>query len=206
MSTTIQRVVEGGKVKEEATPTALKRALEESIKLVDRGEKKAEKMKERVGEATDAVIIAAEVQGTAMVASMAEGYFGKDKMKILGVDPRAIGGFGLQAWALYDILDGNAGTHQLGVGVGLGASYVSSKGVEWGQDLRTMYEKKAGSQGAQGAQGGANSSQTPALPQGAGAVAPDAVAANGATPGAGPVRDVRPKRNARPFERFRRSA
>jgi hypothetical protein len=201
MSTTIQRVVEGGKVKEEATPTALKRALEESIKLVDRGEKKAEKMKERVGEATDAVIIAAEVQGTAMVASMAEGYFGKEKLKILGVDPRAVGALALQGWGLYDILDGNAGTHQLGVGVGLGASYVASKGVEWGQDLRTMYEKKA-----QGAQGAAGAPQTPALPQGAGAVAPDAVAANGATPGAGPVRDVRPKRNARPFERFRRNA
>jgi hypothetical protein len=210
-------VGEDGKVKTD-NPNVLKHALQAPTDLVDKGTKKVERMQERAEHALGLGIMAGEVQGTAFVASVAEGYLGEEKIKFWGVDARAGLAIGLQGWGLYEAFTGrgeNAGAHQVGIGAGMGASYLSSVGSKLGAELRVTVDKRRGGGGADkpAAAGAAASSPSPAqaalpapvpqveLPQGAGASAPKA---EGAIHGRAPVRERRAEPGGRAFERFRK--
>lgn len=217
----LQKAVgQDGKIKTD-NPNVLKHALQAATDLVDKGAKKVERMQERADHALSLGIMAGEVQGTAFVASMAEGYLGEEKIKLWGVDARAGLALGLQGWGLYEAFTGkgdHAGAHQIGVGAGMGASYLASVGSKLGSELRATVDKrkggapeKAGTSGvnapAVNAPASAGQAALPApvpqveLPQGAGASAPKA---EGAIAGRAPVRERRAVPGGRAFERFRK--
>ena len=69
-TTALQKAVgDDGKVKTD-NPNLLKQALQAATDLVEKGDKKVERMKERAGHAMHLGMLAAEVQSTAFVASM----------------------------------------------------------------------------------------------------------------------------------------
>ena len=216
----LQKAVgQDGKIKTD-NPNVLKHALQAATDLVDKGAKKVERMQERADHALSLGIMAGEVQGTAFVASMAEGYLGEEKIKLWGVDARAGLALGLQGWGLYEAFTGkgdNAGAHQIGVGAGMGASYLASVGSKLGAELRLTVDKRRGGSAAETPAAGAAAASAPSrspgqaalpapmpqveLPQGAGASAPKA---EGAIAGRAPVRERRAVPGGRAFERFRK--
>jgi len=220
-TTALQKAVgDDGKVKTD-NPNLLKQALQAATDLVEKGDKKVERMKERAGHAMHLGMLAAEVQSTAFVASMTEGYVGEEKIKFWGIDARAAGALALQGWGLYEAFTGksdSAGTHQIGVGAGLGASYLASAGTRLGSELRATMEKRKtdgdGNNGKTPANANANANapspspapaalpaNAPELPAGAGAAAPRA---EGALAGRAPVRERRAAPGGRAFDRFRK--
>jgi hypothetical protein len=102
--------------------------------------KRMSKNKENVMEAGVLVLHTAETQGTLFLSSMAEGYFGGDKMKVGGLDVRAPAALLLEGYGLYETLSGNkGGGHALAIGNGLLGSWLASVAVNAG---RTLAEKK----------------------------------------------------------------
>lgn len=213
-NTALQKAVgEDGKIKTD-NPNLLKNALQAATEMVDKGTKKVERMQERADHALSLGIMAGEVQGTAFVASMAEGYLGEEKIKLWGVDARAGLALGLQGWGLYEAFTGkgdNAGAHQVGVGAGMGASYLSSVGSKLGAELRATVDKRKGSAAVEKPADKAGAVNAPAalpapvpqveLPAGAGAAAPRA---DGPLGGRAPIRERRAAQGGRAFERFRK--
>lgn len=132
--------------------TTAKSALEEAMSKLESAGKRASKAKEQVVAGAEALMHTGEIQGTVFLASMAEGYFGEDKMRVGSVDMRAIGGVAVAGWGIYEAMTGKGGTHQLAVGNGLLATAIGSYGRLAGAKLK---EKK----------GDAPAAAAPAAPQ-----------------------------------------
>jgi hypothetical protein len=162
------------KVPDRQTKSALGQAVNKIASLT----KRADKSKVAVMQTGAAVVHTAETQGTLFLASMAEGFFGPDKIKVGGVDLRAPIAIGAQGYGLYETMAGKGGGHSLAIGNGLMGSWLASVAVKAGQKLREKKDTPAAPTGMQGELAGV--SPTGVLP------APPEVAADLA----GPVREV----------------
>jgi len=75
------------------------------------------------------------------LASLAEGYFGADKLKLGSVDLRAPAGIAAMGFGLYETMSGKAsGGHALAIGNGVLGSWLASVATNAG---RTLAEKRA---------------------------------------------------------------
>ena len=91
--------------------------------------------KENGNQIIGAGITVAEIQGSAFLSSMAEGYFTADKMKVAGMDARlGLGGAGV-LYGLYQTMQGDNASHVLALSSGVLASGIASAGVKAGQKL-----------------------------------------------------------------------
>jgi hypothetical protein len=149
-TTALQKAISGDKVTDRQAQGALSQAVGKITNLT----KRAQKSKEAMAETGAMVIHTAETQGSLFLASMAEGYFGTDKMKIGSVDLRAPVGLLAQGYGLYEAMSGKGGTagHALALGNGVMGSWLASVAVSAG---RTLAEKR----------GGQPLTQQPAIPQ-----------------------------------------
>jgi hypothetical protein len=134
MTTALQKALDGQKISDTQAKGALAQAVDKITNLKNR----ADKTKEAVGDAAEAVVNTLELQGSVFLASMAEGYFGKDKLKPGGVvDVRAPLALGLVGWGVYDAMSGKTGSasHLISLGNGIGASFLASAGHSAGQAM-----------------------------------------------------------------------
>lgn len=97
-------------------------------------------MKQHAEAGANALLMTAEVQGTVFLGSMAEGYFGEDRMRMGQVDLRGAAGVAVTGWGIYEAMNGRNGSHQLAFGNGLLATAIGSYGRQAG---RIIAEKKA---------------------------------------------------------------
>lgn len=135
--TALNKALRGEPVTEKQAQGALSQAVG---RLSNLG-KKTEKTKEAITETGAMVIHTAETQGTLFLASMAEGYFGKEKLELGGVDVRAPVAIVTQGYGLYETMSGKkSGGHALALGNGLMGSWLASVGTSAG---RTLREKRA---------------------------------------------------------------
>lgn len=143
-SSPLQKAVKGEKVTDRQAQGALSQAVTKISSLT----KKAQKSKEAMAETGAMVIHTAETQGSLFLASMAEGYFGSEKLKIGNVDLRAPVGLLAQGYGLYETMSGkgNAGGHALALGNGVFGSWLASVAVNAG---KTLAEKRGQPQAPQ---------------------------------------------------------
>jgi len=149
----LSKAVRGEKLTDRQAQSALGQALKRLSSLG----KRTEKTKEAVVVTGTMVIHSAETQGTLFLSSMAEGFFGKEKLEMGGVDLRAPTAIVTQGYGIYEALTGKGGGHALAIGNGLMGSWLASVGVSAGQTLR---EKR--NQPAQQPQGTQQPAQQPA--------------------------------------------
>ena len=149
--TALSTAMKGGKVTERQAQSALGQAVTKIANLT----KKAETSKEAMLETGSLVLHTAETQGSLFLASMAEGYFGEDKMKVGAVDLRAPVGLLAQGYGLYQTMQGQrgAGAHVLALGNGVMGSWLATVARNAG---RTLAEKRGGT---------AQPGVSPAVPQ-----------------------------------------
>lgn len=117
------------------SPAKAAGALEAVTNRLSRSQSMIKNAKENAAKTGKAVLGVVELQGTAFLASMAEGYWGEDKMKVGGVDVRAGAGAAGVVWGIVDTLQGNDGSHQLMIGNGLLVSAVVGAGRRAGHKL-----------------------------------------------------------------------
>jgi hypothetical protein len=113
-----------------------KGALGQAVDKIASLTRRADKTKVAVAETGAKVVHTAETQGTLFLASMAEGYFGGDKLKIGGVDLRGPVAIAAQGYGLYESMSGKGGGHSLAIGNGLMGSWLASVAVRAGQKLK----------------------------------------------------------------------
>ena len=140
-TTALQKAINGDKVTDRQAQGALSQAVGKITNLT----KRAQKSKEAMAETGAMVIHTAETQGSLFLASMAEGYFGADKLKIGSVDLRAPVGLLAQGYGLYEAMSGKGATggHALALGNGVMGSWLASVAVSAG---KTLAEKRTGGQ------------------------------------------------------------
>ena len=135
-STALQTVMQGGKVSEKQAQSALGQAVDKIAGLT----KRAKEGKEAMVETGTLVLHTAETQGSLFLSSMAEGYFGPDKLKIGSVDIRAPLGLLAQGYGLYETMSGRkGGGHALALGNGVMGSWLASVAMQAG---RVLAEKR----------------------------------------------------------------
>ena len=136
-TTALSTAMQGGKVSDKAAQSALGQAVGKIANLT----KRAENSKEALMETGTLVLHGAETQGSLFLASLAEGYFGEDKMKIGAVDLRAPVGLLAQGYGLYETMMGSkgSGAHVLALGTGVMGSWLASVARNAG---RTLAEKR----------------------------------------------------------------
>ena len=127
------------KVPEKQTKSALGQAVSKITSLT----KRADKTKAAVVETGSKVVHTAETQGTLFLSSLAEGYFGSEKLKLGGVDLRGPVALVAQGYGLYESMSGKGGGHSLAIGNGLMGSWLASVAVKAGQKLREGKEAPA---------------------------------------------------------------
>ena len=143
-TTALGKAMKGDKVTDKQAQGALGQAVDKIANLT----KRAQKSKEAMAATGAMVVHTAETQGSLFLASMAEGYFGTDKLKIGSVDLRAPVGLLAQGYGLYEAMSGKGGGgHALALGNGVMGSWLASVAVQAG---RTLAEKRAGGGQAQG--------------------------------------------------------
>ena len=113
-----------------------KGALGQAVDKIANLTRRADKTKLAVAQTGAKVVHTAETQGSLFLASMAEGYFGGDKLKLGGVDLRAPVAIAAQGYGLYESMSGQGGGHSLAIGNGLMGSWLASVAVKAGQKLR----------------------------------------------------------------------
>ena len=113
-----------------------KGALGQAVDRISSLTRRADKTKAAVAQTGAKVVHTAETQGTLFLASMAEGYFGSDKLKIGGVDLRGPIAVAAQGYGLYESMSGKGGGHSLAIGNGLMGSWLASVAVKAGQKLK----------------------------------------------------------------------
>lgn len=114
-----------------------KSALTDAVGKLSRVTKLAETSKEQVIDTGTALMHSAETMGSLFISSMAEGFFGQDKLQMGGVDLRAPTGLLMQGYGLYQILSGESGgEHFLSLGNGVTGSWLASVGTDAGKALR----------------------------------------------------------------------
>ena len=135
MASPLESAMKGEPVPEKQVKGALSQAVDKIASLTRR----ADRTKEAVAETGAKVIHTAETQGSLFLASLAEGFFGKEKLTVGGVDLRAPLGIAAQGFGLYEAVSGKGGDHALALGNGVVGSWLASVGVAAG---RTLAEKK----------------------------------------------------------------
>jgi hypothetical protein len=136
-TTALRAALKGEKVPDRQTKSALGAAVNKIASLTRR----AERSKEAMAETGAAVIHTAETTGSLFLASLAEGYFGADKLKLGSVDLRAPAGIAAMGFGLYETMSGKAsGGHALAIGNGVLGSWLASVATNAG---RTLAEKRA---------------------------------------------------------------
>ena len=127
--------MKGDKVSDRQAKTALGQAVTRIASLT----KRANASKEAMAHTGSMVVHTAETQGSLFLASMAEGYFGEEKLKIGSVDVRAPLAIAAQGYGLYDTMKGgkNGGAHLLALGNGLMGSWLATVARKAGQTLAT---------------------------------------------------------------------
>ena len=137
-NTALQTAMQGGKVSEKHAQSALGQAVDKITGLT----KRAREGKEAMVETGTMVLHTAETQGSLFLSSMAEGYFGPDKLKIGSVDVRAPLGLLAQGYGIYETMSGRrGGGHALALGNGVLGSWLASVAVNAG---RVLAEKRGG--------------------------------------------------------------
>ena len=136
-NTALQTAMQGGKVSDKAAHSALGQAVDRIANLT----KRANQSKETMMETGTLVLHVAETQGSLFLSSMAEGYWGEDKMKLGSVDLRAPVGLVAQGYGLYQTMSGQraGGAHMLAIGNGVMGSWLASVARNAG---RTLAEKR----------------------------------------------------------------
>lgn len=143
-TTALQTVMQGGKVSEKQAQSALGQAVDKITGLT----KRAKEGKEVMVETGTMVLHTAETQGSLFLSSMAEGYFGSDKLKIGSVDIRAPLGLLAQGYGIYETMSGRkGGGHALALGNGVMGSWLASVAMNAG---RVLAEKRHASAQPQG--------------------------------------------------------
>ncbi len=131
--TALQKALRGEKVTERQAQGALSQAVDRITSLT----KRTDKAKEAITVTGGMVIHSAETQGTLFLASMAEGFFGKQKLELGGVDVRAPLAIVTQGYGIYEAMTGKrGGGHALALGNGMMGSWLASVGIAAGQTLR----------------------------------------------------------------------
>lgn len=157
--TALRAAMRGGKVSERQTKSALSAAVSKIAGLTRR----AQRSKEAMTETGSAVIHTAEVNGSLFLASLAEGYFGADRLKVGSVDLRAPAGIAAVGFGLYETMSGKStGGHALAIGNGVLGSWLASVATQAG---RTLAEKRASPPEAPPAFHLTPAIQGPALPE-----------------------------------------
>ncbi len=129
----LQKAARGEKLTDRQAQTAVGQAVK---RLTSLG-KQTDKAKEAVVTAGGMVVHSAETQGSLFLSSMAEGYFGKEKLELGGVDVRAPVAIVTQGYGIYEAMTGKkGGGHALAIGNGLMGSWLASVGVSAGKTLR----------------------------------------------------------------------
>jgi hypothetical protein len=153
----LQKAARGEKLTDRQAQSAVGQALKRLSSLG----KTSEKTKEAVLVTGTMVIHSAETQGTLFLSSMAEGFFGKEKLELGGIDVRAPAAIVTQGYGIYETLTGGkGGGHALALGNGLLGSWLASVGVSAGRTLREKRNQPA--QQPQGAQQPAQPAVAPA--------------------------------------------
>lgn len=137
----LQTAMQGGKVSDKAAQSALGSAVTRIANLT----KKANTSKESMVETGTLVVHTVETEGSLFLASMAEGYFGEERLKLGSVDMRAPIGILAQGYGLYQTATGQkgAGQHVLALGTGVLGSWLANVARNAG---RTLSEKRTGTQ------------------------------------------------------------
>jgi len=135
----LQKAIKGDKVTDRQAQGALSQAVDKIANL----SKRAARSKEAMVETGTMVVHTAETQGSLFLSSLAEGYFGADKLKIGSVDLRAPVGLLAQGYGLYEAMSGKAamGGHALALGNGVVGSWLASVAVSAG---KTLADKRDG--------------------------------------------------------------
>jgi hypothetical protein len=133
-ATALQTAMKKGpdKVPDRQAKGALGQAVDKIASLTRR----ADKTKAAVAQTGAKVVHTAETQGSLFLASMAEGYFGGEKLKLGGVDVRGPVAIVAQGFGLYESMSGKGGGHSLAIGNGLMGSWLASVAVKAGQKLK----------------------------------------------------------------------
>ena len=135
-TTALRAALKGEKVPDRQTKSALGAAVNKIASLTRR----AERSKEAVAETGAAVIHTAETTGSLFLASLAEGYFGADKLKLGSVDLRAPAGIAAMGFGLYETMSGKSSAgHALAIGNGILGSWLASVANQAG---KTLAEKR----------------------------------------------------------------
>ncbi len=129
----LKKALNGEKVSDKQAKGALNQAVAKIASLT----KRAGKSKEAMAETGSMVVYTAETQGSLFLASLAEGYFGPDKIKLGSVDLRGPIGLAAQGYGLYEAMSGRAATagHALALGNGIMGSWLASVAVNAGHLL-----------------------------------------------------------------------
>ena len=142
--TPLQIAMEGGEVNEKQAKSALGDAVGKIASLT----KKNNITKEQIEETGEQVVNTGLTQGSLFLASLAEGYFGPEKMKVGGVDMRAGLGVAASGYGLYQTITGeDGGAGYLAAGNGVFGSWLASVGRDAGQ-ARAEKREKAKAEGA----------------------------------------------------------
>ena len=139
--TALNKAIKGDKVTDRQAQGALSQAVDKITNLT----KRAQRSKEAMAETGAMVVHTAEAQGSLFLASLAEGYFGPEKIKVGSVDLRAPVGLLAQGYGLYEAMSGKAeaGGHALALGNGIMGSWLASVAVNAGQTLAEKRDKPA---------------------------------------------------------------
>lgn len=133
------QAMEGKDLSERQSQSALGEAMKQITSLT----KRVSTNREALAETGSNLVHTAETMGTVFMASMAEGYFGPDKMKVGGMDLRAPLGIAAQGYGLYEIMNGrDGGAHALALGNGLTGSWLAHVGRQAGEAIRQGADKK----------------------------------------------------------------
>lgn len=136
-NTALSTAINGGKVSDKQAQSALGQAVDRITGL----SKRAKEGKEAMVETGTMVLHTTETQGSLFLASLAEGYFGPDRLKVGAVDLRAPIGLLAQGYGLYETMAGRkGGGHALALGNGVMGSWLASVAVNAG---KLLAEKRA---------------------------------------------------------------
>ncbi|MCB9765626.1 MAG: hypothetical protein H6739_37980 [Alphaproteobacteria bacterium] len=131
-SSALKDAMQGTTMSERRTKSALGEAVSRIASLTRRTDKQQEAL---LNTATE-VVHTAETQGSLFLSSLAEGYLGPDKLKLGGVDVRAVSGVAAKGYGLYQLVTGQAGgTHALALGKGVFGSWLASVARNAGETL-----------------------------------------------------------------------
>lgn len=123
-----------------------KGALSQAMARIQALSRKADASKEAMIQTGTRALHTAENQASLLLASMAEGYLGTEKMKVGGIDLRAPVGLLAQGYGLYEAMScrTGGGDHALAVGNGITGSWLASVGVQAGEALAERQGRKPG--------------------------------------------------------------